>query len=148
MKRIFAGSFAGMTAGALLLLLATPGCAPESDLARDSANIRNVGTTDFDAEVLKAASPVVVDFYATWCGPCKRLAPVMEELAGTYKDQVRFVKVDIDRSPELAKQYEIEGVPTVIFFKDGKIANKIVGLVPKGALKEKIDSLAPGKPAA
>ncbi len=130
----------------LLLTLLTPGCAPESDMGRDTANIKNVGTAEFEAEVLKASSPVVVDFYATWCGPCKRLAPIMEDLAESYKSKVKFVKVDIDNASELANQYQIEGVPTVIFYQGGKVASKVVGLVPREVLKGKIEALSSAKP--
>jgi len=144
--RRFLGNYARIATLGLLALAA--GCAPESDMARDSENIRNVGVADFQAAVLKAGSPVAVDFYATWCGPCKRLAPVMEELAGVYKGKVVFVKVDIDRSPELAKQYEIEGVPTVIFFKDGKAGDRIVGFAGREVVKDKLDELVAAKPSS
>ncbi len=140
MNRNFQRIFAGGVAAVVFGLLAA-GCAPDSDMSKDSANIRNVGDADFGQQVIKSDVPVVVDFYATWCGPCKRLAPMMEELAAGAGAKVKFVKVDIDRSPELARKYEIEGVPTVMMFKAGTNVSKTVGLVPREVLKEKIDTL-------
>ncbi len=96
---------------------------------------------NFDSEVLKATTPVVVDFSATWCGPCKRLAPIVEDLAKEYDGKVKIAKLDIDGSPESAQKFRVMSVPTVLFFKGGKQVDMVVGLQPKDALKKKIDAL-------
>ena len=96
---------------------------------------------NFDAEVTNSATPVVVDFGATWCGPCKRLAPIVEELAKEYEGRVKIAKLDIDGSPKTPAKFGIMSVPTVLFFKGGKQVDKLVGLAAKDALKKKIDPL-------
>lgn len=93
----------------------------------------------FNQEI--ASTPlVVVKFSAEWCGPCKMLAPIVEELAGEYTDRVKFLNVDIDTTPEIAPRFGIRGVPTVVIFKDGQVANTVVGLQPKGRLQLAIDT--------
>ena len=101
----------------------------------------NVANDTFDQEVLKASTVVMVDFWATWCGPCKIVAPVVEELAREYEGKAKFAKVNTDENADLASRYNIRGIPTLIFFKDGEIKDQIVGAVPKAQLKSKIDSL-------
>ena len=96
---------------------------------------------NFQEEVLDAKQPVLVDVFATWCGPCKMMSPVIEELAEEYEGQVKVGKVDIDADSELAAQYGIMSVPTFLVFKDGQISDKIIGAVPKEILKEAIDKV-------
>ncbi len=96
---------------------------------------------NFKQEVLESDQPVVVDFSATWCGPCKRLAPIVEELANEYEGKVKIAKLDIDAAPNTPAQYGIMAVPTVMFFKGGKRVDMLQGLVPKDTLKKKIDAL-------
>ena len=96
---------------------------------------------NFQEEVLDAKQPVLVDMFATWCGPCKMMSPVIEELAEEYEGQVKVGKVDIDADSELAAQYGIMSVPTFLVFKDGQISDKINGAVPKEILKEAIDKV-------
>jgi thioredoxin 1 len=96
--------------------------------------MRQINNTEFDATVLDAPSPVIVDFTATWCGPCRALAPTLEVLAKEFEGKATFVKVDIDESPNLAEQYGIEGVPTLLLFKAGEPVDRIVGGQPKPAI--------------
>ena len=101
----------------------------------------SVTNDTFDQEVLKASTVVMVDFWATWCGPCKIVAPVVEELAKEYEGKAKFAKVNTDENSDLSTKYSIRGIPTLIFFKDGEVKDQIVGAVPKAQLKSKIDSL-------
>lgn len=92
-----------------------------------------ITSQNFEAEVLKSDKPVLVDFWATWCGPCRRQAPVIDELA---EEGYAVGKVDVDQEPDLAQQYQVMSIPTLLVFKGGKEANRMVGLTPKNTLKE------------
>lgn len=96
---------------------------------------------NFTEEVLNSKIPVVVDFWATWCGPCKMLVPVLEQVAEEYKDKIKVCKVNIDNEQDLAVEYQIMSIPTLLFFKDGKIAKTSVGFVSLSELKQLIDTL-------
>jgi thioredoxin 1 len=96
--------------------------------------IKAVSDTDFQTEVLDSEKPVLVDFWAEWCGPCKKVAPVLEEIA-SESDAVEIRKLDIDANPETTRRYQVMSVPTMILFKDGKPADQIVGAQPKAAVK-------------
>lgn len=96
---------------------------------------------NFKQEVLQAKVPVVVDFWATWCGPCRMVGPVIEELAAEYTGKVKVGKVDVDENSGIASQYGIMSIPTIMFFKDGQIMEQMVGAASKAELKRKIDSL-------
>ncbi len=103
--------------------------------------ITSLSTDSFNQVVLQSSSLVMVDFWATWCGPCKIVAPVVEELAKEYEGKMTFAKVNTDENSDLASRYNIRGIPTLMFFKEGKVMDQIVGAVPKARLKSKIDSL-------
>jgi thioredoxin len=111
-------------------------------------NIIEANETNFETEVLKADGLVLVDFYAPWCGPCKMLAPLLEQLAGQYAGRVKFVKVNVDEAPRLAMRYDITGVPTVMLFRGGLILDTFVGLPHPRTLKARLDELAPAPTSA
>lgn len=113
-----------------------------SNLNQSTRNVKLIVPGEFDAEVTNASTPVVVDFFATWCGPCKSLAPRLDKVADQFIGKIKFVKINIDESQELASKYRIEGVPTLLFFQKGKIVDSVVGLPSAGVLKQKVESLA------
>ena len=94
----------------------------------------------FDQEVLKSDLPVIVDFWAGWCGPCRMVAPVFEELSGEYAGRLKFGKVDVDANPATSAEYGIRSIPALLVFKGGKVVDTIVGAMPKAALAQKIDA--------
>ena len=96
---------------------------------------------NFDAEVIQAEEPVLVDFSATWCGPCQQLSPIIDELAEEYSGKVKVGKVDIDKSQDVAGKFGIMSVPTVLFFKGGEKVDQVVGLLNKTQYKTKLDQL-------
>lgn len=96
---------------------------------------------NFHDEVTKAKGLVLVDFFATWCGPCKMMAPAIERLAESYKGKVTIGKLDVDENPDVAGKFEIQSIPTIIFFKDGEMVDKLVGFQSEESLKKKIESL-------
>jgi len=93
---------------------------------------------NFEAEALKSDVPVLVDFYADWCGPCQMMAPVIEELAKEYEGKWKIGKCNVDENPELAGKYEVQSIPTILFIKDGEVVDKMMGAQTKEALKEKL----------
>jgi thioredoxin 1 len=104
--------------------------------------VGKVSDADFEAEVLKATGPVVVDFWAEWCGPCKMIAPALEEIAGSLGDKVKIVKLNVDESPATAQKYGIMSIPTLMMFKGGQLASRQVGAAPKQKLEQWITSAA------
>lgn len=106
-----------------------------------SGMVKHSSADKFKADVLEAKQPVLVDFYAPWCGPCRAMAPVLEELAGEYKGKVTIVKVDVDENQELAAKYEIRGIPALKVFKNGKIVNEVTGMISKAELATILDSV-------
>jgi thioredoxin 1 len=111
---------------------------------QETKYIKQIPEVDFEAEVKNSPTPVVVDFFATWCGPCKVLSPRLDEVAGAFTNQVKVVKVDVDQSPGLAREYAIEGVPTLLMFRGGKVTGRIVGVPQASALRAQFDSLTSG----
>jgi len=102
-------------------------------------NIAHFSDTNFKKEVLESDVPVLVDFWAVWCGPCKMIAPVVEELAKEYAGKIKIGKLDVDSNPKTATHYGIMSIPTLIFFKRGKIMDQVVGALNKTELKKKIE---------
>lgn len=105
-----------------------------------SDTVVNVTSDSFDKVVIQSPGLVMVDFWATWCAPCKMVAPIVEELAKEYAGKATFAKINTDENSDIASRYNIRGIPTLIFFKGGKVLEQIVGAVPKAQLKSKIDS--------
>ncbi|HLN15046.1 MAG TPA: thioredoxin [bacterium] len=104
------------------------------------AKPESVTEKTFDADVLKSGTPVLVDFWATWCGPCKMIAPIVEELAGEYEGKLRVMKLDVDENGGVAAKYSIMSIPTLGVFRGGELVERIVGFMPKEALKKRIDA--------
>lgn len=107
-----------------------------------AANIVTLTADNFEQEVTKSAKPVLVDFWAEWCGPCKMVAPILDELAGEYDGKVKIGKVNIDDHQNLAIQFRINSIPTLLFFKNGQIVDQVVGLKSKKDFKAKLDQLS------
>jgi thioredoxin 1 len=103
-------------------------------------SVSKVSDSDFEAQVLKSAEPVVVDFWAEWCGPCKMIAPALEEIAGSMNGKVKIVKLNVDENPATAAKYGIMSIPTLMLFKNGELASRQVGAAPKQKLEAWINS--------
>jgi thioredoxin 1 len=110
----------------------------ETDMA--NANVSHVTDANFEQEVLKSDKPVLVDFWAPWCGPCKAIAPVIDELANEYAGRLKVVKMNVDDNPNTPQQYNVRGIPNLLIIKGGQVANQIVGAVPKRNLVQAVDS--------
>ena len=102
--------------------------------------IKHISDASFDADVVQAGQPVVVDFWAEWCGPCKMIAPILDELAGVYADRVRIAKLNIDENPQTPPKFGIRGIPTLILFKNGTVEAQKVGAVSRSQLAAFLDS--------
>ncbi len=105
------------------------------------SNLQNVNQSNFEDLVINSDKPVLVDFWAEWCGPCKALAPVLDEIAGELDGKAQLVKVNVDESGELAQKYGIRGIPTLIFFKDGEVKSTLVGNQPKSEILKNLNEL-------
>lgn len=105
-----------------------------------SEHIKHITDASFDAEVLKSSTPVLVDFWAEWCGPCKAIAPILEEVSKEYAGKLQIAKLDVDNNQATPAQFGIRGIPTLILFKDGQVAAQKVGALAKGQLTAFIDS--------
>ena len=101
-----------------------------------------INDQNFEAEVLKSAQPVLVDFWAEWCGPCKMLAPVLDEIAGEQAGRVKVAKVNLDQNPELAARFNIRSIPTLLYFSGGILRHQTVGAVSKKTIVSNLESLA------
>ncbi|HUN55629.1 MAG TPA: thioredoxin [Smithella sp.] len=102
-----------------------------------SSQSLSIATDDnFENEVLKSAKPVLIDFWAPWCGPCRAIGPIVEELAEQFKDTVKFMKLNVDENQKTAVSYAVRSIPTLILFKDGKVLDTLIGLVPQKRLED------------
>jgi thioredoxin 1 len=102
------------------------------------ADVVNIGDGDFKKEVLESQTPVLVDFWATWCAPCRAIAPALEDLASQYKGRVKVAKVNVDDNQDTPQQYGVRSIPTLLLFKGGRVVEQIVGAVPRAKLEDAI----------
>jgi thioredoxin 1 len=107
-----------------------------------SANLVTLTQANFDAEVLKSPVPVLVDFWATWCGPCRMIAPILDQLSEEFAGRVKVTKLDVDANQKTAMRFQVRSIPTLLFFKDGKLVDQVIGAVPKPALAAKFEQHA------
>jgi len=108
--------------------------------------VLEVSDATFDQEVLKSEQPVLVDFWAVWCGPCKAIAPIVDDLAKAYAGKLKVAKVNVDQNSATPSRYGIRGIPALLFFKGGKIADQIVGYVPRDVIEEKVNKILADSP--
>jgi thioredoxin 1 len=103
------------------------------------ADLLELTDATFEDEVIRSELPVVVDFWAPWCGPCRMIAPIMDELAGEHAGSVRFAKLNVDENPQTAAQFSVMSIPTLLLFKHGQVAHQIIGALPKNRLVQEIE---------
>ncbi len=106
-----------------------------------AGNVGEISDTSFQSEILESSLPALVDFWAPWCGPCKSIAPVLEEIAGEFTGKLKVAKLNVDDNPQTPTRYNVKGIPNLVFFKGGKVVEQIVGAVPKEQLIAAIKKL-------
>ena len=138
LHRILKAPLLAVALSAVALLF---GCENPSSMNEDSANVKHITQADFSNEVTRCPLPVAVEFYATWCAPCRQEVPLLDQVAGNYTGKIKFVKVNIDESPGLAQNYEVQAVPLLILFKDGNLVERLMGLQTETNLTAKLNGL-------
>ncbi len=134
------GAIVGATIGLAAFL--GSGGGNSTAMNESTTNVRRIGEGEFEVEVVQSASPVLVDFYATWCGPCKLLSPRVERVAAEFSGRVKFMKVNVDEAPTLAQRFRIEALPTLLVFENGKVKDTLVGLQSEGELRKRLRVVA------
>ena len=135
-------SVLALTLGLLVAAVVGSGCGKSSD--RPEANATNVvilSEANFQNEVIAAPQPVLVDFWAPWCGPCRTIGPIVNELAKDFDGRAKVAKVNVDDAPALAQRFEIQGIPTILIFRDGRVVDQVTGVVPRRELTAKLDKV-------
>jgi len=136
------GAIYGAALGALFGFGSSSSAAKPGTSARaDSTNVLHLTQLEFDARVLHSTRPTLVDFYAPWCGPCKALSPTIAKLADEFAGRVRVAKVNVDAAPQLAERFRVEGVPTLLFFNNGKMVDSLIGLASERELRARLHAL-------
>jgi thioredoxin 1 len=135
------GSIYGAAMGLLFFL--TVGNSRSATMDQSSVNVTKIEADKFDKEVMQSPQPVLVDFYAIWCGPCKALAPIVEDLAGQYAGKIKFVKINVDQAQTLSQRFDIQGIPTLLLVKNGKVIDTLVGMTSAGVLKARLQLAVP-----
>jgi thioredoxin 1 len=105
----------------------------------DNPNVQEVSDSSFDGDILKSDRPVLVDFWAPWCGPCRSVAPLVDDLATQYKDRMKVAKINVDESSQVAMKYQVTSIPTFILFKGGEVADRVLGALPRSEFVKFID---------
>ena len=105
----------------------------------DNPNVHQVSDTSFDGDILKSEVPVLVDFWAPWCGPCRSVSPIVDDLATQYKDKIKVAKINVDESTVVAMKYQVTSIPTFILFKKGEVADRVLGALPRSEFVKFID---------
>jgi thioredoxin 1 len=105
----------------------------------DNPNVHQVSDTSFDGDILKSEVPVLVDFWAPWCGPCRSVSPIVDDLATQYKDKIKVAKINVDESTAVAMKYQVTSIPTFILFKKGEVADRVLGALPRSEFVKFID---------
>jgi thioredoxin 1 len=109
------------------------------------SNLFHVGDADFEQKVLNSETPTIVDFWASWCGPCRAMAPIFEQLSDKYAGKLQFAKIDIDEHDQTPTRYNVRSIPTLIVFKNGEVAGRLVGLLPAARLESEIEKILTGQ---
>ncbi len=138
------GAFFGAAMGLMLYLMS--GGTSSAAMNASSANVQRISPDQFDAQVTQSKTPVLVDFYATWCGPCRALSPVVDRLGGQFVGRVKFVKINLDEAAALARRFDIQAIPTLLLFQDGKLVDHLVGFQDADMLQRRLEALAGTNP--
>jgi len=118
------------------------GCGNPSKMNESSPNVKHITQSEFGDEVTRCATPVAVEFYAVWCGPCQEESPILDRVAQNYTGKIKFVKLNVDESPGIAQNYEAQEIPLLILFKDGKLVDRLTGLQTQTNLTARLNALA------
>jgi thioredoxin 1 len=134
------GAIVGIAIG--LAAFFASGSGNSTAMNQSTANVKRIGPDEFEAEVVQSSSPVLVDFYATWCGPCKTLSPRVDKIAAEFSGKVKVVKVNVDESQAIAQRFGINAIPTLLVFENGKVVNTLVGLQSEADLRTHLQAAA------